>query len=785
MGCSGRSALTLEEPSDTTKDRFISAYHVPEKALVRSSELFNSTVLELVKLIQAALSVCGMFDLSKEERNGLLCDVTCEGIQRWVTEIGESCANVEPMERVADPTVVAALFSTVLTVRNRLHAMGHFVPKDPFIDPLAFAKALTAFGSSKPHAHAHTLSLTHYSLQPPTLSHSVTSSPVQAVYLSQSLIETINAAYDKAKQSDTYKVHRVLINKLDDLATDLRTNPEPGGSTKGLFRWASNLVPTTDLGGFVKTISESSKDGAPSLRYLWTGRPGEVARKRKEKEMVWSEGEEKEREKELEKEIRGKEKDEKEREREKEKEVKSSEDEGDFLGGMPWSGRMQRKIESWAALGRTKKTSMDLGVRSRDGPNSPSRGPSEPASVVPSVVVSEPLDDDDILTSGQVSPASGAPTRSRLTFGNLPRAERSIGELSDYGRRVTEFNQKNPPAKPHIQGRIVSWSDPKTARDDVDSERGRTSKRRTLSPLKDSISDAQASKDSLFELEQETSRTTAKRLQALKKRRSFDDADALRGTRILPVDRMRIDAELCGQILVMRRREQHLANVLACLDALTSDLSATNSSLRQDYTSKLPEIEEVKRRAGLLQDIEAARVRADALTQETNALAYESAQFFVDDLWQMAALPRQKVFVMRERVFGTGRRLPQGVHGAHGRFNREQFTLDGRGRLVDTLGRTESEVEEENELPGLSRLVHEDEEDVVEHASLKPTWLLRMFNYWGSKWGTSGDVGKEKEKSQERQDDLRNRTTKSASMHESMTSATESRASLSRNKTIF
>ncbi|KAJ8468511.1 hypothetical protein ONZ45_g15736 [Pleurotus djamor] len=30
MGCSGRSALTLEEPSDTTKDRFISMYHLPE-----------------------------------------------------------------------------------------------------------------------------------------------------------------------------------------------------------------------------------------------------------------------------------------------------------------------------------------------------------------------------------------------------------------------------------------------------------------------------------------------------------------------------------------------------------------------------------------------------------------------------------------------------------------------------------------------------------------------------------------------------------------------------------
>lgn len=111
MGCSGRSALTLEEPryvwlfhfttcakivtSDTTKDRFISSYHLPDQALIRSPALFNSVVLELVKLIQAALSVFGMFDLEREERNGLLCDVTCDGIQRWVTKIGEPLMNVE------------------------------------------------------------------------------------------------------------------------------------------------------------------------------------------------------------------------------------------------------------------------------------------------------------------------------------------------------------------------------------------------------------------------------------------------------------------------------------------------------------------------------------------------------------------------------------------------------------------------------------------------------------------------------------------------------------------
>ena len=41
------------------------------------------------------------------------------------------------------------------------------------------------------------------------------------------------------------------------------------------------------------------------------------------------------------------------------------------------------------------------------------------------------------------------------------------------------------------------------------------------------------------------------------------------------------------------------------------------------------------------------------------------------------------------------------------------------------------------------------DEEVVENASLKPTWLLRMFNYWGARWGQKSgkapDKGKEKE----------------------------------------
>ena len=232
-------------------------------------------------------------------------------------------------------------------------------------------------------------------------------------------------------------------------------------------------------------------------------------------------------------------------------------------------------------------------------------------------------------------------------------------------------------------------------------------------------------------------------LQALKRCRSSDDVDALRGTRILPPERMRIDAELCGQTLMLRRREQHLENVIACLEALTSTLSASNSTLRKEQTSRRATIDALHARAGVLQEIEAMRARADAMTQETNALAYESAQFLVDDLWHMAAAPRQKVLAVRERVFGTGRRLPQGVSGAHGRFNRVQWTLDGGTRLVDIHGRTESEAEDEVGLPWIRPVYHEEDEgDVVEHANLKPTWLLRFFNYWGSRWGTSRNPSK-------------------------------------------
>jgi hypothetical protein len=150
-----------------------------------------------------------------------------------------------------------------------------------------------------------------------------------------------------------------------------------------------------------------------------------------------------------------------------------------------------------------------------------------------------------------------------------------------------------------------------------------------------------------------------------------------------------------------------------------------------------------------------------------------------------ASLPgdkgKQKMSLHKKSGTGSGRILPEGVRGAHGKFNRLQKRLDGTEVVVDWLGRTESEVEEEGrfgrsgvEAKNILRMhgrveglldmeldeyeederrramfdevdgVHgvgsvkerggEPEVEVVEHSSIRPMWLLRFFMGWGARW---------------------------------------------------
>lgn len=163
--------------------------------------------------------------------------------------------------------------------------------------------------------------------------------------------------------------------------------------------------------------------------------------------------------------------------------------------------------------------------------------------------------------------------------------------------------------------------------------------------------------------------------------------------------------------------------------------------MENDFELHKDVIQEIERRAKVTSEIEEQVIQTDAITQEKNTLHYESAQFLISELWHTASLSRKKVFELREKVFGAGaRRLPPGKHGAHGRFNRVQWTLDGERRLVDYLGRTEEDAEEENRVDVAGRLAvpppppEEEEEDVVELPGIKPMWLLRFFTSWGARW---------------------------------------------------
>jgi len=124
MGCSGRSGLTLSEPAEGTRTKFLSLYKVSDKIPLPTA------VTELVKLCQVALYV--FEKLEPEYIDGLLCDVTERAIGNWWTEVGAEHYNFEPNDGVLGPTTVAALLGMLMGARNRLYWCGCPVAKDAF-----------------------------------------------------------------------------------------------------------------------------------------------------------------------------------------------------------------------------------------------------------------------------------------------------------------------------------------------------------------------------------------------------------------------------------------------------------------------------------------------------------------------------------------------------------------------------------------------------------------------------------------------------------------------------
>ncbi|RCI12999.1 hypothetical protein L249_0194 [Ophiocordyceps polyrhachis-furcata BCC 54312] len=124
LGCSGRSAMTLTEPSEATQAKFYYLFKTSDRIPLLQS------VPELVKLCQIALFLFEKLD--SEYIDGLLCDVTESAIGDWWTEVGAEHYNFEPSDGILGPSTVAALLGMLMGARNRLHWYGAPVSKDVF-----------------------------------------------------------------------------------------------------------------------------------------------------------------------------------------------------------------------------------------------------------------------------------------------------------------------------------------------------------------------------------------------------------------------------------------------------------------------------------------------------------------------------------------------------------------------------------------------------------------------------------------------------------------------------
>ncbi|KXN89570.1 Protein STB6 [Leucoagaricus sp. SymC.cos] len=405
------------------------------------------------------------------------------------------------------------------------------------------------------------------------------------------------------------------------------------------------------------------------------------------------------------------------------------------LGGGSFGERVQRKLGSWTGLSKRRGHTLggnDFTAGSGSiGSSKAVAGDGTPAAAVSkgsahaklsraqsptlhSGPLSGDLEQDDMLDSGQVSPSSDyRHNLFALEERNLQPKGSGSTKLYDISRGVStaELGREKGKGKAKVKAERPGVGGANIALDGTreDSEE----------PLDDDAGDMREGEEGEEEesvevgergVEGDVDGKRRKMKMLGVRRRSYHDLDSLRSIKVLSPERMKIDVELCAQVLIMVRREEHLRNVIACLEVIS-------------YSA-----------------LEGRVLQADSITQATNTLQYESAQFSISEVWHTASLSRKKVFELREKVFGTGgRRLPSGKHGAHGRFNRVQWTLDGNRRLVDYLGRTEDEAEEENrvKVPGVA--VHppppdDEEEEVVEHAGMKPMWLLRFFTTWGARW---------------------------------------------------
>ncbi|KAK2742483.1 hypothetical protein FQN57_005374 [Myotisia sp. PD_48] len=230
LGCSGRAGLNLKPPAADTEAKFYRLYKTYDQ------NRFYTAVQELVRLCQLALV---MFDqLAPEYADGLLCDVTEQAINDWWTAIGTDLFNIEPSDGILGPTTVSALLGTFMGARNRLHAWGAPVPKDPF-DITALKKGVGSFQK------AHRLSRTRR--------------------IDWQTLDKLHRATAKAASGDGWAVPRAVKSTVAELGG--KGGEMVMGIVGGRDKAGISDVETLDIDRFIQFVSGDRS------KWLWRGKP--------------------------------------------------------------------------------------------------------------------------------------------------------------------------------------------------------------------------------------------------------------------------------------------------------------------------------------------------------------------------------------------------------------------------------------------------------------------------------------------------------------------------------
>ncbi|WVF69686.1 hypothetical protein IAT40_004465 [Kwoniella sp. CBS 6097] len=256
LGCGGRAFIGLEPPIPALRRKFHELYRIPvpvhavplsrtssptaspTKPLSASpmsdihspshqrqpqhghdaitSDPFTYLIIELVKLIQAALALWGLFDSSMRDTDGLFCDETKTGIFKWRRLMGMEHEESLKLEKETsggciDPKTLAALLSSITSVHYKLDALDvEKLPKDPFGRLSRFLGTWTSYQRS------------------------IGTAPNQAQFISVSTIRSLHQHYLSERTrhpTDALRVHKLLFSGVAHATSSLHANLK-GGATE-------------------------------------------------------------------------------------------------------------------------------------------------------------------------------------------------------------------------------------------------------------------------------------------------------------------------------------------------------------------------------------------------------------------------------------------------------------------------------------------------------------------------------------------------------------------------